>query len=67
MNRFPLVLGLLTCCVSLPAWNLAESLEQEAAQHEVMMAKYYVRQDTSIAKDNPKPTNAFFALASLVK
>ena len=67
MNRFPLILGLLTYCVSLPAWNLAESLEQEAAQHEVMMAKYYARQDTSIAKANPKSTNTFFALASLVK
>ncbi len=65
MNRFPLLLGLLTCCVSLPAWNLAESLEQEAARHEVMMAKYYVRQDPSIA--NPKSTNTFFALASLIK
>ena len=67
MNRFPLLLGLLTCCISLPTWNLAESLDQEAAQHEMMMAKYYLRQDTSIAKANPKPTNTFFALASLVK
>ena len=67
MNRFPLLLGLLTCCVSLPAWNLAESLEQEAAQLEVMMAQYYLRQDTSIAIANPKPTNTFFSLASLVK
>lgn len=67
MNRFPLLLGLLTCSVSLPAWNLAESLEQETAQHDVMMAKYYVRQDTSIAKANPKSPNTFFAFASLFK
>ena len=65
MNRFPLLLGLLTCSVSLPAWNLAESLEQETAQHDVMMAKYYVRQDTSIA--NPKSPNTFVAFASLFK
>ena len=67
MNRFPLVLGLFTCCVSLPAWNLAESLEQEAAKHDVMMARYHVRQDTSIAKANPKSPNNFVAFASLVK
>ena len=67
MNRFPLLLGLLTCSVSLPAWNLAESLEQETAQHDAMMAKYYVRQDTSIAKANPKSPNTFVAFASLFK
>ena len=67
MNRFPLLLGLLTCSVCLPAWNLAESLEQETAQHDVMMAKYYVRQDTSIAKANPKSPNTFVAFASLFK
>ena len=67
MNRFPLLLGLLTCSICLPALNLAESLEQEAIKHEVMLAKYYVRQDTSIAKANPKRTNTSFALASLVK
>ena len=67
MNRSPLLLGLLTCSVCLPAWNLAESLEQETAQHEVMMAKYYVRQNSSIAKANPKSPNTFIAFASLVK
>ena len=67
MNRFPLLLGLLTCSVSLPAWNLAESLEQETTQNDVMMAKYYVRQDTSIAKANPKSPNTFVAFASLFK
>ena len=67
MNRFPLLLGLLTCSICLPALNLAESLEQEAIKHEVMLAKYYVRQDTSIAKANPKSPNTFVAFASLVK
>ena len=67
MNRFPLLLGLLTCSVCLPAWNLAESLELEATKHEVMLVKYYVRQDTSIAKVAPKSPNTFVAFASLVK
>ena len=67
MNRFPLLLGLLTCFVCLPAWDLAESLEQEATKHEVMLAKYYVRQDTSLAKANLKSPNTFVAFASLVK
>ena len=67
MNRFPLILGLLSCSVSLPAWDLAESLEQEATKNQVMLAKYYVRQDTSIAKADPKSPNTFVAFASLVK